>query len=248
MASKFRLFGGPNGSGKSFIFRKLRASGTIHTEIYVNADNILRDLQERGHFNFNAYRVKSSEHEFKAHIQRSGLERQAGGTEFLGGISLIGGVLKFGVPVKDINSYHAAYISGYLVLQLFESGQSFCFETVMSHESKPELFKIAKQYGYKTYLYFIFTILPELNVVRVRQRVASGGHDVDPVKVRERYMRTFKLLPTAFSNADDAFIIDNSDRTTVLIEKQNEQINAVSKASFSERLNELVGGLLNQNP
>ncbi len=65
---RFRLFAGPNGSGKTFFFKHLKSRGLITTEIYVSADKIEADIKKRSVFNFNAYRVKVTEAEFKQHI------------------------------------------------------------------------------------------------------------------------------------------------------------------------------------
>lgn len=70
---RFRLFAGPNGSGKTFFFNHLKRSGYIRTEIYVSADKIEADLRKKPVFNFNAYRVKVSETEFKEHVLSDGL-------------------------------------------------------------------------------------------------------------------------------------------------------------------------------
>ena len=70
---RFRLFAGPNGSGKTSLFKKFRAEGYIHTEFYINADRFEAELKKNKKISFNAYRVKVSELEFKAHITSSGL-------------------------------------------------------------------------------------------------------------------------------------------------------------------------------
>jgi predicted ABC-type ATPase len=89
-------------------------------------------------------------------------------------------------------------------------GTSFSFETVMSHPSKIELLQQAKDSGFRVGMYFVATELVELNVARVAQRVALGGHDVPEAKIRERYERCFHLLPAAIEIADDATLFDNS--------------------------------------
>jgi len=167
---KFRLFGGPNGSGKTFLFEQLRKAGTIHTEIYVNADRILRDLEKRGNFNFNAYRIQSSETEFKNSIITSGLYSKISESDFLTRLSIKKGVLRVQGPKADLNAYHASFIASYLAAKLFETGQSFCFETVMSHESKIAYLDLAGQFKYKSYLYFVYTDNPELNVALSENR------------------------------------------------------------------------------
>ena len=70
-------------------------------------------------------------------------------------------------------------------------------------------------------MYFVYTDNPELNVARVKLRAAGGLHDVDPAKIRDRYKRTFRLLPGALEKADEGYVIDNSEKPTIIIEKKN---------------------------
>jgi predicted ABC-type ATPase len=94
--------------------------------------------------------------------------------------------------------------------EALDRGESFSFETVMSHPSKIELLRKAKQAGFRTVLFFVATESPDLNVERVRQRVALGGHDVPEDRIRGRYSRTLGLLPAAIALADDVVLFDNS--------------------------------------
>lgn len=228
---RFRLFAGPNGSGKTFFFKHLRENGVIHTEIYASADKIEADLKKKPTFNFNAYRVKVSDTEFKEHILNDGLfASKINDQSFLDSIQIEGGILSIKVPKKKINSYHASFIATYLVHKLLLTGQSFCFETVMSHESKVRLLAVAKKTGYKTYLYFVFTDNVELNIARVKLRVKQGQHDVDESLIKSRYPRTFKLLPKALALADEAFLIDNSSEPEIVAEKRKSKLKIYKNA------------------
>lgn len=92
----------------------------------------------------------------------------------------------------------------------------------MSHVSKVEIIKLAKQFGYKTYLYFVFTDNVNLNITLVKLRVKAGQHHVDEGLIRSRYPRTFSLLPMALLAVDEAYIIDNSSlEINVVAEKKN---------------------------
>jgi predicted ABC-type ATPase len=88
--------------------------------------------------------------------------------------------------------------------------KSFSFETVMSHPSKVDVLRDARARGFRALLYFVATESPSLNVARVRQRVALGGHDVPEDRIRARYVRTLALLADAIEAADDAVLFDNS--------------------------------------
>ncbi len=221
---KFRLFGGPNGSGKSHTFQRFKAQGIIHTEIYVNADKIEDELKKKRSFHFTAYRIKVDQESFRKHVQNSGLfKEKIHDKSFLDHFNIHAGVLLIGKKIT-VNSYHGSFVASYLAEKLFETKQSFAFETVMSHESKIELIKQASEAGYKTYLYFVFVDSISTNIARVRLRVLEGGHSVEEHVIINRAPRTFDLLPAAFEVADNAYIIDNSDNAVSILTKEDQVI------------------------
>ena len=98
---------------------------------------------------------------------------------------------------------------------------SFSFETVMSHPGKVDFLHYAAQKGYTTYLYYIATESPDININRVENRVAKGGHDVPIQKIESRYYRSLDLLLKALKSADRAYLIDNSKKSNfVILEKK----------------------------
>ncbi|MGC4366267.1 zeta toxin family protein [Hydrogenophaga sp. R2] len=101
-------------------------------------------------------------------------------------------------------------LSDFLRQQLLATRTSFTFETVMSSADKVAFFCQARAAGFRTYLYYVATEDPTINVERVRQRVASGGHDVSEDKIRSRYQRSLDLLLDAVECADRAYVFDNS--------------------------------------
>jgi predicted ABC-type ATPase len=102
--------------------------------------------------------------------------------------------------------------------------ESFAFETVMSHVSKIDFMREVKQKGYEVRLYFITTQDPDINKIRVSQRVSEGGHHVPPDKIEPRYERSMVLLPLALVHADRAEVYNNSfDDPRLIIEKSSER-------------------------
>jgi predicted ABC-type ATPase len=220
---RFRLFAGPNGSGKSTLYDYLKGKRTIHTGLYVSADRIESDIRRNGKFVFNAYRIKVSEPEFQARLEASGLISARMKRDYAKSLSIQSGQLI--VPKSKANSYLASVIAAYLVHKLFQSKQSFCFETVMSHESKIDILRKAQANGYRTYLYFVFTADPKLNQLRVKHRTQLGGHSVPPEKIEQRYYRSMKLLSRALSATNRAYLIDNSrEFETVAIKDQGKLV------------------------
>ena len=119
-----------------------------------------------------------------------------------------GGRLDFcGVPV---NSYFAAVAVDFLRTKLLERQDSFTFETVMSHPSKVDLLAKAQQAGYRTYLYYVATEDPAINISRVQNRVKLNGHDVPSELVENRYHRSLGYLMDAIRHTNRAYIFDNS--------------------------------------
>jgi predicted ABC-type ATPase len=95
--------------------------------------------------------------------------------------------------------------------RLLDERNSFSFETVMSHPSKIDEMREAKALGFHFTFYFVAVNDPSVNLKRVRQRVAMGGHDVPSDRVVARYHRTMALMPQAVILADQSFVFDNSD-------------------------------------
>ena len=80
----------------------------------------------------------------------------------------------------------------------------------MSHPSKVELLAQAQARGYRTYLYFVATDDPAINISRVRNRVKLGGHEVPEDRIEKRYHRSLELLMSAIRHTNRAYIFDNS--------------------------------------
>ena len=87
----------------------------------------------------------------------------------------------------------------------------------MSHPDKIELLHKAQQNGFRTYLYYVATEAPEINISRVENRVSSGGHPVPRDKIIERYHRSLDLLADAVQHTDRAYIFDNSSHEKVWV-------------------------------
>jgi predicted ABC-type ATPase len=89
-------------------------------------------------------------------------------------------------------------------------GESFAFETVFSHPSTLLDMYFCKKAGYAVTIIYVTTGNVELNIERVRQRKALGGHSVPEDKIRQRYQRSLSLLPRAIEDADEALVFDSS--------------------------------------
>lgn len=107
-------------------------------------------------------------------------------------------------------AYEASAIAASQRDECIRNGESFAFETVMSHPSKLALLEKARNAGFNITLVFISTKDPRYNVARVTDRVAKGGHNVPFDKIIARYYRSHAYLPIAASLAHRTYIFDNT--------------------------------------
>jgi len=191
--ARLRIFAGPNGSGKSTLFDSF--SKKYNAGIFLNADLIEKELADKGFIDLSDFNLNLTQNDLNEFLQT---QRAASLVKkSIENNHKIDFRLKENVIVdaqKETHSYEGALISAFLRHHLQGNNIDFCFETVMSHPSKIEEIREAKEKGYKTYLYFICIDDPEVNVSRVENRVIKGGHNVSSEKVSSRYYNTLNNL------------------------------------------------------
>lgn len=121
---------------------------------------------------------------------------------------------------QNMEAYDAAMEAAGIRRAALDAGISFAMETVMATLDKIEFMREAHDKAYRVHLEYITTQDPDINVLRVHDRVLDGGHDVPEEKIKSRYDRSMKLLPKAMEIADSATIYNNSfDDPIVIAEK-----------------------------
>ncbi|BDB20847.1 hypothetical protein cym2001_42120 [Pseudomonas sp. CYM-20-01] len=209
---RLRVFAGPNGSGKSTM-KSAIPSNLIG--IYINPDEIEKAAKERGRLEFSDFQLEVEGDEVLGFIREHRLVRSVRLDEEATNISFSSNGLNF--QTVAMNSYFASVLSDFIRNKLLEAQLSFTFETVMSSDDKIAFMLKARESGYRTYLYFVATEDPDININRVRNRVAAGGHAVPTEKIVQRYGRCLSLLPVAIAVSDRAYIFDNSGADLVLL-------------------------------
>lgn len=90
-------------------------------------------------------------------------------------------------------------------------GTDFAVETTLSGRSYLPLFRLLKKKGYVLRLFYLWVPSEDLCLLRIRERVEHGGHDVPEQDVRRRYLRSINNLFALYADLLDAYIIyDNS--------------------------------------
>jgi predicted ABC-type ATPase len=88
--------------------------------------------------------------------------------------------------------------------------RSFAVETTLSGRIYLKKMQEFKDKGWLVRLFFIGLESPEINVLRVAERVRKGGHNVPIADIYRRYQRSMENLQKATAIADTAIIYDNS--------------------------------------
>lgn len=91
-----------------------------------------------------------------------------------------------------------------------ETHQTIGVETVLSTDKYRRLVRKARSFGFEIRLTYVFVNSADVQIERIRLRVAKGGHAVPDDKVRERRRRSFDQLTWFFHHADTALLFDNS--------------------------------------
>ena len=136
--------------------------------------------------------------------------------------------------------------SGRLVLEqikeYLESGVDFGFETTMSGVTYLKYFRILEKKGYKINIFFLWIPSSQLAVVRIKDRVAQGGHNVPIEDVKRRFGRSINKFFKEYRLLADKWILFNNAGTTpkIIARKQNAHIEVVNQNLF-EKINKKAG-------
>lgn len=212
------MFAGPNGSGKSTIKEVIPPN---LLGVYLNADDIEKQIRLNSWFDLSDYVTNVPAIDLIAYFKASSFLTTAGLQDQVQNIGLDAHKLDF--SRITMNSYFASVLVDFLRRHLVKQKVSFTFETVMSAKDKVDFLKLAQECGYRTYLYFVATVDPEINISRVQSRVKMGGHPVDPAKIVKRYYLSLDNLMDAIGYANRAYVFDNSigDDSVLLAEITN---------------------------
>jgi len=133
--------------------------------------------------------------------------------------------------------------------RIVEARESFVYETTLSSRQSIKLMRTARDGGYEVGLVFVALNSADLNVQRVAERVARGGHDIPEDAIRRRYETALRRLPDAIRLADGSMLFDNSlsagPRLLLQIKGAVVEMNNLDEADvFHCRLAELAGEAL----
>lgn len=100
------------------------------------------------------------------------------------------------------------------------NNNNFTFETVLSTDRNLKLLQKAKQQGYFIKCIYVLTANSMINVMRVKSRVASGGHDVPKEKILSRYTKALEIIPEVIKVCDIFHLYDNTTNAFRIFKKR----------------------------
>ena len=115
-----------------------------------------------------------------------------------------------------------------MIRRYVADGRSFAFETTLSGRTYASMIPRWQEQGYRVRLYFLRLPSPEMAVARVRQRVATGGHNVPDDVIRRRFNAGLNNFETIYRPLVDEWrLYDGTGPTPVEIARSSDHDHAV---------------------
>jgi predicted ABC-type ATPase len=123
------------------------------------------------------------------------------------------------------------------IAEFTEAGSDFAFETTLSGRSYVPLLRGVKKAGFRLHMFYLWIPSPDLALLRIRDRVESGGHDVPARIVRRRFGRTLGNLFTLYRPLlDTLHFFDNSSAAPRLVFKDESGQTTIGDAALYAEL------------
>ncbi len=123
------------------------------------------------------------------------------------------------------------------IAEFTEASTDFAFETTLSGRAYVSLLHRVKKSGFRLHMLYLWIPNSELALLRIRDRVESGGHDVPERDVRRRFNRSLKNLFALYRPLlDTLHCFDNSSDTPRLIFKDEAGQTVIGDAALYDQL------------
>ena len=206
MTPRLRMLAGPNGSGKSTLAQQLVDDYAVNLYKFLNADMLFAEIAQ----SYKTACPFSIDNRELLDFINTSTYPEACKIPFRDLQIFIDDEDYLSFAPEAVNSYTVAVTADFFKDQYLKRQLSFSFETVFSHPAKIEILKKARELGFRTYMYFVATETPNVNLKRIQQRVKDGGHNVPEDKTVARYYRCLEQVKYALPHLNRAYFFDNS--------------------------------------
>jgi predicted ABC-type ATPase len=130
--------------------------------------------------------------------------------------------------ISPENVDSAAFAAGRVLIErmrwLVSRSQCFALETTCSGKSYISLLRECRKQGWRISLLYLWLNTPEASLLRVKKRVAAGGHSIPAEAIQRRFRSgVANMLNLYLPLAHEAEIYDNTNRNRILVaEKRND--------------------------
>ena len=101
--------------------------------------------------------------------------------------------------------------------QHIKARKNFAFETTLSGKAYLSRIKEWRLSGWKVFLFYLFIPNVDFSIMRVRQRVLQGGHNIPADDIYRRFPRSIRNLFDYAEICDYTFCFDNTGNQTIPI-------------------------------
>ncbi len=110
---------------------------------------------------------------------------------------------------KDISKYKvkAGKIFFQELNEHLKEDKSFIIETTLSGKYLAKYIKQAKELNFHISLIYLFLETPKANILRVKNRVLNGGHDIPTEDIIRRFYRSKSMFWNVYKDLVDEWII-----------------------------------------
>ncbi len=100
-----------------------------------------------------------------------------------------------------------------------QRGENFAFETTLSGRHYAHMIREWRKNGYRVKLIFLRLASEETALDRVRNRVAQGGHNIEPEIIRRRFRKGLENFNHLYKNLVTAWVeYENSGEIPIVID------------------------------
>lgn len=139
------------------------------------------------------------------------------------------------VMTTGMDNMDAAILVDKMRYNSIDKKEDFTFETVLSSNYKLDILRKAKEEGYFIKCVFVLTVNPQINIVRIESRVASGDHNVDSRKVIERYYKSISNIKELLKICDIVHVYDNTETPKRIIRKHKDELSIYPNEYWSKQ-------------
>ena len=124
---------------------------------------------------------------------------------------------------------------------LLDKGLDFSVETTLATRSLVSIINEARSKSYTVTILYLWVQAPEIAIQRVRDRVATGGHNIPEDVLRRRYAAGLKYLFEIYMPICDRWMIaDNSGPTFMLIAEGDDKRTIIKDEDKFKRIRKMI--------